>query len=82
LIKEQDAENIVNHRNSTPFTEGGIDGQLQGIVNGFMTETGVFLTAKGKAFSITSTASSGGVKRIIEMVLNIDKNTFEYWKEY
>jgi type II secretory pathway component PulK len=82
LIKEQDAENIVNHRKSTPFKEGGIDGQLQAFVRGYETKTGVFLTSEGQHFSIISAASSSGVKRIIEMVLNIKKNTIEYWKEY
>lgn len=82
LITEQDAENIINYRNSTPFTGEGINGQLQGIVSGFATEPGVFLTAEGQYFSIVSTAVSGGVKRIIETVWNSNGNTVEYWKEY
>jgi len=83
-MKEQDAEKIVNRRNSIPFTgeHGAILGEIQGIVGGFGTETGVFLTSEGQHFSIISTASSGGVKRIIAMVLNTAKNTTEYWKEY
>jgi general secretion pathway protein K len=83
-IDEQDAEKIVNHRTSTPFTgeSGNIAGQLQGLVGGFGTEEGVFLTSEGQHFLIISSASSGGVKRIIEMVLDIKKNTIEYWKEY
>jgi|WetSurSiteA1Bulk_404760.scaffolds.fasta_scaffold00652_4 general secretion pathway protein K len=83
-INEQDAEKIVNYRNLAPFTgeSGNIAGQLQGLVSGFGTEEGVFLTSGGQHFSIISTASSGGVKRIIEMVLNTGKNTIEYWKEY
>ncbi|MDQ7786480.1 MAG: type II secretion system minor pseudopilin GspK [Thermodesulfovibrionales bacterium] len=83
-VKEQDAERIINHRNLSPFNgePWQIVGQLQGIVNGFATESGVFLTAEGQYFSITSTATSGGVKRIIDMVLNTTKNRIEYWKEY
>jgi general secretion pathway protein K len=40
------------------------------------------VTTEGKFFTIKSTASSSGIKRIIEMVLDNSAGTIQYWKEY
>jgi general secretion pathway protein K len=40
------------------------------------------ITVKGTNYYIKSTAESGGLKRIIETVINTDKSDIEYWKEY
>jgi general secretion pathway protein K len=40
------------------------------------------VTFKSNVFFISSRASSGGVKRIIETVFNTNSKKIEYWKEY
>jgi general secretion pathway protein K len=40
------------------------------------------ITTEGTIFSIRSTAASGGVRRIIETVLDTSNNAIQYWKEY
>ncbi len=81
-ITEELAKRVIDYRKVTPFET--MDQIFK--VAGFETTIGQSLmgriTVEGKNFSIKSTASSGGVKRIIETVLNTSYNKIEYWKEY
>jgi len=75
-IAEGLADKIIRFRELTPFDVGS-----------FKSFTGISFspdraTTTGKFFTIKSIASSGGVKRIIETVLNTDTRTILYWKEY
>lgn len=70
-IDEGDAKKIMKQREGTPFS-----------VAPFETETGISVIFKGVNFSMRSSAESGGVKRIIETVLDTEKQKIEYWKEY
>ncbi len=82
LSKELDdkkAELIINKRKIEPFDENN---NINTIIGSIQLSTQITLKYNGNIFSITSTASSGGVKRIIETVLNTDKEKIKYWKEY
>ncbi len=76
-ITEDLAEKIIAHRNLMPFTDIG---DFISLVGTGLSSTSI--TTKGEFFQIKSGASSGGVKRIIEAVFNMDKGRIEYWKEY
>ena len=83
-ITEEDAKRIIKYRENTPFQKesditkvAGFDGAKgQSLMNK--------ITVQGENFYIKSTAASGGVKRIIETVLEISKSNtaIKYWKEY
>ena len=83
-ITEEDAKRIIKYRENTPFQKesditkvAGFDGAKgQSLMNK--------ITVQGENFYIKSTAASGGVKRIIETVLEISKSNtaIQYWKEY
>jgi general secretion pathway protein K len=83
-ITEEDAKRIIKYRENTPFQKesditkvAGFDGAKgQSLMNK--------ITVRGENFYIKSTAASGGVKRIIETVLEISKSNtaIQYWKEY
>jgi len=81
-ITEEFAKRLIDYRKVTPFETTG---QIFNVA-GFETTIGQSLMAKitveGKDFYIKSIAVSGGVKRIIETVLNISYNRIKYWKEY
>ncbi len=82
LSKELDdkkAELIINKRKIEPFDENN---NINTIIGSIQLSTQITLKYNGNIFSITSTASSGGVKRIIETVLDTDKEKIKYWKEY
>jgi len=76
------AQTVIDYRKNTPFD--GTEKILK--VSGFEDQLGQslmgYITVKGGAFYISSIAQSSGVKRIIETVLNTDKEKIEYWKEY
>jgi general secretion pathway protein K len=81
-MTREDARRIIQYRESSPFEDKS---DLAG-VSGFRSSKGQSLmnkiTVMGKDFSIKSVAASGGVKRIIETVLDRSTGTIEYWKEY
>lgn len=81
VINDSLAQNIIDYRKRTPFDEAG------NIVNvpefgtlGFSLMTRI--TDRANGFYIKSAASSGGVKRIIETVIDMDHGSIQYWKEY
>jgi general secretion pathway protein K len=76
-INEEVAKTIINARKSKSFEK----------IGDFNSKAGISLTRErirtdGTIFSIRSTAASGGVKRIIETVLDTEHTTIQYWKEY
>jgi general secretion pathway protein K len=76
-ISDEVAKQIIDARKSKPFDN--IQDFNWRAKTSFQAER---ITLKGTIFSIRSTASSGGVKRIIETVLDTSNNTIQYWKEY
>jgi general secretion pathway protein K len=82
-ITEELAKRIIAYRENTPFIEKSKIVYVSGLEN-----TGISLTnkitVKGENFSIKSTAASGGVKRIIETVIDTSSSpaVIRYWKEY
>jgi general secretion pathway protein K len=84
-ITDDLAQRVIDYRKINPFDKE--ESQLQN-VNGFTSTIynpiSQMITIKGTHFSVTSTASSEGVKRIITTVLNATSSPprVEYWKEY
>ena len=80
-ITDELAQRVIDYRKGNPFQFAGDLGQ----VHGFERDVGIpagILTVKGRDFSIKSTASSDGVKRIIETVVDVEHDSIQYWKEY
>jgi len=76
-ISEEKAKKVIQRRKGNPLTE----------YSQFKDITGTSLGSNrikfnGEVFYIKSSASSGGVKRMIETVLDTTTNTVQYWKEY
>ena len=81
-ITDELAQRVIDFRKNNPFQEtsdlskvAGFEGDSAGIPPGV-------ITVKGENFSIISAASTGGVKRIIETVFDMNKTKIAYWKEY
>ncbi len=77
-IDEDRAERIIKRRELSLFLNNGEFNGFVGTdlpVDRITTDIGPFFFVKG-------IASSGGIKRIIETVLNKDTRTIKYWKEY
>ncbi len=78
-ISEETAKKVIQQRKGNPFTDIG---------NRFNNTAGTSLGSDRirhlmeQVFCIKSSASSGGVKRVIETVLDTTTNTVQYWKEY
>jgi general secretion pathway protein K len=83
-ITEELANRIIQYRGNTPFEK---ENQIFKVA-GFETTLGQSLmgriTVEGTIFYIKSTAASGGIKRIIETVLDTSSSpaVIKYWKEY
>jgi general secretion pathway protein K len=76
-ISEDAAKKVVQQRKGNPFTD------IQQFNNTAVTSLGSDrIRIDGTVFCIKSTASSGGVKRVIETVLDTTTNKVQYWKEY
>jgi general secretion pathway protein K len=76
-ITEGVAKTVIDARKSKPFEN------IEKFNEQAKTSLGrQRITTEGTIFSIRSTAASGGVKRIIETVLDTSNNTIQYWKEY
>jgi general secretion pathway protein K len=80
-ITDELAQRVIDYRKGTPFQFTSDLGQVPGFDKDLGIPAGV-LVVKGKDFLIKSIASSGGVKRIIETVIDMDHNNIQYWKEY
>jgi general secretion pathway protein K len=83
-ITDDMAQNLINYRNATPFEDTA---EIKKVTE-FTGAVGDFLMGKimvkGSIYRVTSSAESGGVKRIIDTVLNVSSTsaTVSYWKEY
>ena len=75
-IDENKAKDIVQHRNNNPFMSIQDFNRFKG--TGFSANQ---ITVQPELLTIRSTASSEGVKRVIETVLDTT-NKVQYWKEY
>ncbi|MDP2755122.1 MAG: general secretion pathway protein GspK, partial [Nitrospirota bacterium] len=76
-ITEDLSKRIIKYRQNMPFEDLAQFNKFAG--------TGLSvsqITVKGTNFYIKSTAASGGVKRIIETVLDTSQAKIRYWKEY
>jgi general secretion pathway protein K len=79
-ITEELAKRITTYRESLPFEDIG---QFNSFAGTSLSSNQI--TVKGDNFSIMSTASSGGVMRVIETVLakrSLAPPVVTYWKEY
>ena len=80
-IDDDLAQRVIDYRKNNPFLSSG---DLS-IVRGFEKDIGIpsgVIAVKGENFSIRSRAESGGVKKVIEAVLDNSAGTIKYWKEY
>ena len=83
-ITDDIAQRVIDYRKITPFEEIS---QLQRVAGFNLTLYGPIssrITVKGKVFYLKSSAVSGGLKRIIETVLDTSSlpTVIKYWKEY
>jgi len=81
-ITDELAQRVIDFRKNNPFQETSDLSKVAGFERDTGIPPGVVVAVKGENFSIKSAASSGGVKRIIETVLNVDNAKIAYWKEY
>lgn len=81
-ITEELAQRVIDYRKNSPFEETEHLQRVSGFTSTVYNPISSMITKKGIYFSIRSTASSGSVKRIIEMVMDTTKGKIEYWKEY
>jgi len=82
-MTEELANRIIQYRDNTPFTESSKIVNVSGLENIGISLTNK-ITVKGENFYIKAAATSGGVKRIIETVLDTSSSpaVIKYWKEY
>ena len=76
-ISEEIAKTVIQQRKGNPFTELSQFNKIAG--TNLASDR---IRTEGRFFCIKSSASSGGVKRVIETVLDTTTNTIQYWKEY
>ena len=75
------AQRVIDYRKDNPFLGPGDLSKVPGFGGDIGIPPGMVITDRGP-FSMRSTAASGGVKRIIEMVYSMSAGKIEYWKEY
>jgi general secretion pathway protein K len=75
---ERLAQQVIDQRKIKPFESG----ELNNIIGIGKMSAHISILYEGIRFSVKSIASSDGVKRIIETVINTDSKTIQYWKEY
>jgi general secretion pathway protein K len=80
-ITDELAQRVIDYRKSYPFTSPGQLDNVAGFGGGLDIPANV-IAVKGEYFSIKSIANLGGIKRVIEAVLNNQNGKIEYWKEY
>ena len=82
-ITDDLAQNLINYRNATPFGDQADIGHVTGFdkIGASIMQN---IMIQGSVYRVTSSAESGGVKRIIDTVLNVSPSsvTVSYWKEY
>jgi general secretion pathway protein K len=82
-INDDLAQNLINYRNATPFDDPAEINRVAGF-DKIGTSLSGMIMIQGRVYRVTSAAESGGVKRIIQTVLNVSPTsaTVAYWKEY
>ena len=80
-ITDKLAQTVIDWRRNNPFQNPGALDAVPGF-GGSLDIPANVIAVKGEYFSILSVADLGGVKRVIEAVLNNKGGEFEYWKEY
>jgi len=82
-IDDELAQRVIEHRKIAPFERKDYLQNVKGFGDSnIYNPISSYIDVKGTFFHLKATASSGGVKRIIETVLNISSGNIEYWKEY
>jgi general secretion pathway protein K len=81
-ITDELAQRVIDFRKNNPFQDTSELSKVAGFESDTGILPGVVVAVEGENFSIISAADSGGVKRIIETVLNVKNGEIEYWKEY
>jgi general secretion pathway protein K len=76
------AEKVLRYRDATPFADVSDINKVQGF-----DKLGIplaYITVKGTAFHLLTTAQTGNIKRVIESVIDISGSSrvVRYWKEY
>jgi general secretion pathway protein K len=81
-VTREMAERIIRYREATPFEEVNDIFKVAGFNIG--TLPSAYLTVKGRAFYLRSSAQSANIKRVIESVIEISGSSriIRYWKEY
>ncbi|MEW6162296.1 MAG: type II secretion system minor pseudopilin GspK [Nitrospirota bacterium] len=81
-ITEELAERIIRYRDIIPFEDTSKIVKVAGLETAGQSLIGR-ITVKGTSFRIISTVTGGGVKRIVDSVLEISGGTptVKYWKE-
>lgn len=74
------ASRLISWRDIKPFEKPGHITRVAGFESIGLSLMGS-ITVKGSAFRVVSTASSGGIKRIVECVMDTTGKV-KYWKEY
>jgi general secretion pathway protein K len=77
-VKKEVAERIVRYRENTPFEKEADVSNVAGV--DYMSLTG-YITVTSSAYRVIATAESGGIKRIVECVLDSSGKIVNYWKE-
>ena len=82
-ISRDMAERIVTYRKIEPFKEWADIYQVSGFTLEIVGPFQTYMKTRGTAFRVISTAASGGVKKVIDCVLEISggSNIVRYWRE-
>lgn len=80
-ITDELAQRVIEYRKDNPFRDSSDLSRVPGFGNDMGILSGA-VTADSAIFAIKATASSGGIKRIIETVFDTDRSRVLYWKEY
>jgi general secretion pathway protein K len=79
-VTRQMADTIVRYRENTPFQNTAEISRVSGF-GSVGTQLLGYIAVRSTAFRVTATAESGGIRRIIESVLDGSGRVVKYWKE-
>jgi general secretion pathway protein K len=77
------AERIVRYRESTPFSDSPDVSGIVGVTSQLSNSLAGYIRGRGSCFRVISTAGSGDLKRIMEIVIDATAGyrVVRYWKE-
>ncbi len=78
-ISPEMAQRVIVKRGIIPFSTYSEFTETLGLSTGDV--PGGHIIFQGNSFHVIATGESGGIKRIIESVLQVQGNTVQYWKE-